>query len=120
MIRRVFAMLLALTFWSIQTADAFVPHGAVAGSAAVAVTTAAGADATADVTICDADQSNRQGPSDPAKVCVEGCPCHALHHAFVALPANTADVIQRGEKFAFAAETRADDVSSKLNKPPRA
>lgn len=114
MIRRVFIMLLALTFWSIQAGDAFVPHGAAAGTAAVALT------AVADVRIADADQADRHVPSDPAKVCMEGCPCHALHHAFVALPENSAGVIQRGEKFAFVAETCADDVSSNLNKPPRA
>lgn len=115
MIRRVFAMLFALTFWSIQTADAGVLHVST-DNAAISIQAEDNAPLSVQADDDGAGKLESQGPA----TCTDGCPCHALHHAFLAMPASETDLGAMTRVYAFSQDQRPDHLSAPLSRPPLA
>ena len=112
MLRRVFAMLLALTFWTIQTADAAVLH---VGSENPAMSIQA--DDTAQVSVEAHDDGAGKSEQGPA-TCTDGCLCHAFHHALVATPASATEFGVTTRFYVFPQDERPDHLSAPLSRPP--
>ncbi len=115
MIRRVFAMLLALTFWSIQTADAGVLH---VGSENSAISIQA--DDGLHVSVTAADDGAGQSDSDGPPTCTDSCPCHALHHIYLAIPQSETDLSVITRVYTFSHDARPDHFAAPLSRPPLA
>ena len=114
MIRRVFALVLALTFWSIQTADAGVLH--VSDDSVISIQ----ADEIAQPTLTAADDGlGESEPSGPG-TCTDSCPCHALHHIYLAMPQSEAELGVIAQVYGFSHDGRAAHHSAPLSRPPLA
>lgn len=111
-------MLIAVMFWSIQTADACAIHADSGSSATMSVQADqgyAGIDISVDT---NTDDAGKDGTKSPVS-CADGC-CHALHHAFVAPPESQIEIDGSEDVFALVQDARPDTHSSPLNRPPLA
>lgn len=113
MIRRVFALLLAMTFWSIQAADAGVLHVRSDNSA---ISIQADDDMQASVAVAD-DGVGTVG-SDGSPNCKDSCSCHALHHVYIPVSQNESDLIVIARVYAFSHDARPDHLSAPMSRPP--
>ncbi len=111
MIRRVFAMLFALTFWSIQTADAAVLH---VNSDAAAISVPAD---HAQVSV-DADSDESKSEQNGQGTCTNGCPCHIFHSALPVVLAGETDLRLVAGGYSYSQDACPDHLSAPLNRPP--
>ena len=118
MIRRLFAMLITVLFWSTQTANACVVHvSAGTVTASVQADQAdAGVQPSADTAV---DDAGKDGPKGPVSGCADSC-CHALHHAFLPASAADAKIENARDSFALVQDARPETWTSQLNRPPLA
>lgn len=115
MIRRVFAMLLAMTLWSIQTADAGVLH---VGSDNSAISIQADDDTQASVAVADDGVGTVDSDGPPS--CNDSCPCHALHHVYIAVTQSESDLNVIARVYTFSHDARPEHLSAPLSRPPLA
>lgn len=111
MIRRVFAMLFALTFWSIQTADAAVLH--VNSDAAAISIIADYAQVSAD-----ADSEESKSERNGQRTCANGCPCHVFHAALPVVLTGETDLGVVVRVYSYSQDGRPDHLSAPLSRPP--
>ena len=109
-------MLIAVLFWSIQTANACVVH---VGSGSVAISVQAdqgdaGVQPSADTAV---DDTGNDGPKGPVSGCADSC-CHA--HVFVPAPDADAKIDSAPDAFVLEQDARPETWSSQLNRPPLA
>ena len=114
MTRRLFAMLIAMMFWSIQTADAYVLHTDAGGELIAAQADDAGQPSVGE------DASDKQQDVNGPGACGEGCPCHAVHNAVTTPPPGQTRLSATRDAFAYVRDPQPDHLSSPLNRPPLA
>ena len=120
MIRRLFALLIAVLFWSIQTANACVVQ-VNAGSATISVQedqADPGVQPSADTIVDDAGNDDG-GAKGPASSCADSC-CHSLHHAFLAASSANPKIESASDSFVLVQDARPETRTSQLNRPPLA
>lgn len=117
MIRRVVALVFSLLFWSVQTADAVVPHVAMdMGSLAVSLDTDVGMSV---VDAISSEQSEHDNGNKPF-TCTDSCPCHVLHHMFFVASAVEIARVPVRPSFFYSDDARPDHIAAPLNRPPLA
>lgn len=112
-IRRALAMLIAVLFWSVQTADAVVLHVNTSGASSVVLVDDGGkSDVQAD-SDGGAKKDTKGGLSG-----ADGCQFHALHHVFFSAPEADAVLLIVSADYEYGHNTALTRVSSQLNRPP--
>lgn len=105
--------MIAVLFWSVQTADALVLH---VGPDIEAPMTMSDDGGTSIVKVSQ-DKSDKQDTGG-AMTCTDSCQCHGLHHALFAAPQAMGDIEPITVKFGYGRDATPIRIASRLNRPP--